>query len=68
MLFNIDICNLFFIDMTSDIANYVDETTPYKWTSYYDTLKENLESTNYKIFNWFKCNNFKANATKCYFF
>ena len=26
-----------------------------------------MELTIYKIFNWFKYNNFKANATKCYF-
>ena len=27
-LFNIDICDLFFIDMSSDIANYADDATP----------------------------------------
>ena len=31
-------------------------------------MKENLELTIYKIFNWFKYNSFKANATKCHFF
>ena len=54
--------------MNSDIANHGDDTTPYKCTPYYDKLKENLELTIYKIFNWFKYNNFKANATKCHFF
>ena len=29
LVFNIDICGLFFIDMSSDIANYADDTTPY---------------------------------------
>ena len=28
LLFNIDRCDLFFIDMSSDIANYADDTTP----------------------------------------
>ena len=28
-LFNIDICDLFSVDITSDIANYADDTTPY---------------------------------------
>ena len=53
--------------MNSDIANHADDTTPYKCAPYYDKLKENLELTIYKIFNWFKYN-FKANATKCHFF
>ena len=68
LLFNIDVCDLFFIDMSSDIANYVDDTTPYECAPYYDKLKENLELTIYKIFNWFTYNNFTANATKCHFF
>ena len=37
---NIDICDLFFIDMSSDIGNYADDTTPYKGAPYYDKLKE----------------------------
>ena len=37
---NIDICDLFFIDMSSDIGNYADDTTPYKSAPYYDKLKE----------------------------
>ena len=62
LLFNIDICDLFFIDISSDIANYADDTTPYERAPYYGKLKENLELTIYKIFTWFKNNNFKANA------
>ena len=68
LLFNTDICGLFFIDMSSDIANYADDTTPYECAPYYDKLKGNLELTIYKILDWFKYNNFKANATKCHFF
>ena len=44
LLFNIDICDFFFIDMSSDI---VDDTTPYKYAPCYDKLKENLELTIY---------------------
>ena len=51
LVFNIDICGLFFIDMSSDIANYADDTTPYECAPYYNELKENLESTICKIFN-----------------
>ena len=32
--FNIDICDLFFIDMSPDIANYADDTTPYDCAPY----------------------------------
>ena len=60
--------DLLFIDMSSNITNYVDDTTPYKCAPHYDKLKENLELTMNKIFKWFKYNNFKANATKCHFF
>ena len=63
LLFNIDICDLFFIDMSSDIANYADDTTPFECAPYYDKLKENLELTIYKISNLLKYNNFKINAT-----
>ena len=58
----------FFIDMSPDFASYADDTTPYECAPYYDELKENLELAIYKIFNWFKYNNFKANASKCCFF
>ena len=30
LLFNIDICDLFFVNINSDIANYADGTTPYE--------------------------------------
>ena len=54
--------------MSSDIASYADDATPYECAPYYDKLKENLELTIYKIFDWLKYNNFKINATKCHFF
>ena len=68
LLFNIDISDLFFVEMSYGIANDEDDTTPCKFVPYYDKLKENLELTMYKIFNWFEYNNFKSNATKCHFF
>ena len=58
----------FFIDMSSDIANYADDTTLYECAPYYDKLKENLELTIYKIFNWFKYNNFKVNANVIFYY
>ena len=58
------ICDLFFIDRSSDIAKYAEDASPYECTPYYDRLKENLELSIYKIFNWFKYNNFETNTTK----
>ena len=51
LLFNTDICGLFFIDMSSDIANYADDTTPYECAPYYDKLKE---SDSLQNIWWFK--------------
>ena len=53
--------------MSSDVANYANDTTPYERGPYQDKIKANLELKVYKMFNWFKCNNFKANAIKCHF-
>ena len=61
LLSNIDIFCLFFIDMSSDIANYADDTSPYKCALHYDKLKE---SDNLQNIWWFMYNNFKANTTK----
>ena len=68
LLFNIDICDLFFVNITSDIANYADDTTPYECDQHCDNLISNMELTVEKIFNWFEFNNLKANASKCHFF
>ena len=68
LVFDIDTCDLLFTDMTSDIAKYAYDTTPYECIPYYHKYKENLELTIYKIFSWFKYNNFITNATKCHFF
>ena len=63
------LCDLCFNDMSSDIANYADDTTPYECAPYYyDKLKENLELTIYKIFSWFKYNNFKANSNVIFYY
>ena len=68
LLFNIDICDLFFVNITSDIANYADDTTPYECDQHCDNLISNLELALEKGFNLFEYNNLKANASKCHFF
>ena len=59
LLFNIDICDLFFVSITSDIANYADDTTPYKCDQHCDNLISNLELTIEIFFSRFEYNNFK---------
>ena len=68
LLFSIDICDLFFVNITSDIANYADDTTPYECDQHCDNLINNIELTVEKKFNWFAFNNLKANDSKCHFF
>ena len=53
LLFNIDICGLFFVDITSDIANYADDTTPYECDQHCDNLINNMELTVEKLFKLF---------------
>ena len=47
----------FFADITSDIANYADGTTPYECVQHCDNLVSNLELTVDKIFSWFEYKN-----------
>ena len=68
VLFNIDICDLFFVNITSDIANYADDTTPYECDQHCNNLINDMEPTVEKIFHWFEFNNLKTNASKCHFF
>ena len=68
LLFNIDICDFFFVNIISDIANCADDTTPYECDQHCDNLINNIELTVEKIFNWFAFNNLKANASKCHLF
>ena len=66
--FNVHICDLFFTDITSGIANFADNTTPYEYDQHCDNLISNLKLTVDQIFSWFECNNLKANASKYHFF
>ena len=55
LLFNIDIMfDLLFVDITSNIANDVDDTTPYKCDQHCDNLISNLELTLDNIFSPFE--------------
>ena len=68
LLFNIDLCDLFFEDYSSDFANFADDTTPYECGPTLNEVMNNLEITTEKMFEWFSFNKLKANTSKCHLF
>ena len=51
LLFNIDLCDLFFEDYISDFANFASDTTPYKCGTTFNEVMNNLETTTEKCLN-----------------
>ena len=43
LLFNIDICDFFIVDITSGIVNYAEDTTPYECDQHCNNMISNLE-------------------------
>ena len=68
LLFNIDLCDLFFEGYSCDFANYADDTTPYECGPTLNEVMNNLEIATEKMLEWFSFNNLKANASKCHLF
>ena len=68
LLFNLDLCDLFLEDYSSDFANFADDTTLYECGPTLNEAMNNLETTTEKMFKWLSFNNLKANASKCHFF
>ena len=67
LLFNIFICDMFFIICDLDIANFADDTTPFAFATNLNNLINKLEIGSEELFNWFTLNLLKANANKCHF-
>ena len=65
LLFKINLCDLFLPEYSSKSSNFADDTTSYECGKNYDEVVNKLKDTIEKLFNWFQCNNFKANASKC---
>ena len=65
LLFNIHMCDLFFVAESVDIASYADDTTPYFCLEDMDLIIEKLEVKANDIFQWFNENAMTANADKC---
>ena len=68
LLFNIDLCDLFFVNYSADFANFADDTTPYECVHSFNKVINNLETTTEKVFEWFSFNNLEANTLKCHLF
>ena len=66
LLFNIDICHLFFIIEDYDIANYADDNTPYLSGKNVEDILNGLENVSSNLFQWFTENELKGNASKCH--
>ena len=66
LLFNIDICDLFFIIEDCDIANYADNNTPYFSQKNIEEVLNGLENVSSKLFQWFTVNELKENVSKCH--
>ena len=66
LLFNIDLCDMFFILDEYDIANYADDSTPYVSGRNIEEVIASLEEVSKCIFQWFRDNQFQGNASKCH--
>ena len=59
---------MFLSEYSSEFSNFAADTTSYECGKNYDEVINKLEDTIEKLFNWFQCNNFKTNASRCHFF
>ena len=66
LLFNIDICDLFFIKVDCDIANYADDNIPYLSLKNLEEDLNGLENVLSNLFQWFTENELKGNTSKCH--
>ena len=66
LLFNIYICDLFFIIEDCDIANYADDNTPYLRGKNVEEILNGLENVVPNLFRWFTENELKGNTSKCH--
>ena len=67
ILFNIFLCNIFFMIGTINIASYADDNTPYSVGKNQCDLETKLQKASFKLFKWFHQNCMKANQDKCHF-
>ena len=66
-LFNIFLCDLFFIMSETDFASYADDNTPYVVGGNIEDVIIKLQNASLTLFQWFYDNQMKANPNKCHF-
>ena len=67
LLFNVNKIDLFLIEhCRSDFSNYADDTIPYNCGNTFLEVISDLETTIENLFDWFCCNHFKVNPSKCH--
>ena len=67
ILFNIFLCDLFFIIDTTDTRSYADDSTPYSVEKSQCDRETKLQKASVKSFKSFYENDMKANQDKCHF-
>ena len=68
LLFNIYICDMFFLLKYMHIANYPDDTTPYIYGENIESVTRSLEQSVNPLFNWCKSYQMKGNDDNCHLF
>ena len=66
LLFNIFLCDVFFIMNETEIASYADDNTPYTSCQNIGNVIRTLENDSVRLFKWFSNNQMKANKDKCH--
>ena len=66
LLFNIFLCDLFWIMCETDFASYADDNTPYVLGDSIDHVIKSLEDDSINLFKCFLDNQMKANSDKCH--
>ena len=66
LLFNVFLCDMFFVMNDFDFASYADGNTPYVSTDSIEVVIRILENDSIKLFKWFSDNMMKVNKDKCH--
>ena len=66
LLFNIFLCDMFFVLSQTDFVSYTDDNTPYVEANNIDEVITILENDSIQLFKWFSDNQMHANKDKCH--
>ena len=66
LIFNVDLCDMFFTLSNHEIASYADDNTPYVTCDTIESMIASLEKIAKEIFKWFEDNEMQGNTDKCH--